>query len=231
MYINNLKKIVNNDYLSRDIINSSYSKISFSQFGEDLLINKIFKKIDYGKFLDLGSFHPIHFSNTFLLYLRGWRGINVDGNKSMIELTKKTRPEDISIHAFLNSSEGKSYYITNANNPAMNRISDKIENVKEDEEFLEVKTETIQNIIEKNLHFFNDQFYYLNIDLEFKDLDILQQIDFKQIRPILITIESHDLNSNELIKKTLEKNGYDFYSYINPTAFYLLKEFKENSFK
>lgn len=149
----------------------------------------------------------------------------------MIELTKKTRPEDISIHAFLNNSEGKSYYITNANNPATNRISDKIEDINEDEEFIKVKTETIQNILEKNLHFFNDQFYYLNIDLEFKDLDILKQIDFKYIRPILITIESHELNSNELIKETLEKNGYDFYSYINPTAFYLLKEFKKNSFK
>lgn len=70
MYIKNLKKIINNEKLSNDIVNSNYSKISFSQFGEDLLINKIFKRIGYGKFLDLGSFHPIHFSNTFLLYLR-----------------------------------------------------------------------------------------------------------------------------------------------------------------
>ena len=78
MYINHLKRILKNKDKISYLINSEFSKISFSQFGEDLLINKIFKKINYGKFLDLGSFHPIHYSNTFLLYLRGWRGININ---------------------------------------------------------------------------------------------------------------------------------------------------------
>ncbi len=80
MYNNQLKKILNESNYN-NLINSNFCKSSFSQYGEDLIINKILRKINIGNYLDLGSFHPIHFSNTFILYIRGWRGINIEGNK------------------------------------------------------------------------------------------------------------------------------------------------------
>lgn len=231
MYIKNLKQILKNKDKISYLINSEFSKISFSQFGEDLLINKIFKKINYGKFLDLGSFHPIHYSNTFLLYLRGWRGINIDGNKQLIEITNQIRPEDLSLNIYLNHKTGRSFYITNTKSPAMNRLTDNINKLKNEESFIEVQTDTVSNIINNNLSFFDDKFYYLNIDLEFKDLEILKQIDFNLIKPKLITIEAHDRESNDLINIFLQKKGYEFYSYIFPTAFYLQKEFIDNNFQ
>ena len=88
MYNSYLKQILNEKDFN-NLINSDFCKSSFSQFGEDLIINKILKKIPNGNYLDLGSFHPIHFSNTFLLYLRGWRGVNIDGNEDMIKISKK----------------------------------------------------------------------------------------------------------------------------------------------
>ena len=72
MYTQRLQKILKNQNIYNQIINSHFTKISFAQFGEDMRINKIFKNISNGNYVDLGSFHPIHFSNTFLLYLRGW---------------------------------------------------------------------------------------------------------------------------------------------------------------
>ena len=104
MYNNYLRKILNEaDYNS--LLNSDICKSSFAQFGEDLIINKLFSKTSKGNFLDIGSFHPIHYSNTFLLHLRGWRGINIDGNKELIEISNKVRPLDKNIHAFLSDKK------------------------------------------------------------------------------------------------------------------------------
>jgi hypothetical protein len=31
-----------------------------------------------GFFVDVGCFHPLFYSNTWKLYKKGWRGVNID---------------------------------------------------------------------------------------------------------------------------------------------------------
>ena len=97
--------------------------------------------------MDLGSFHPIHFSNTLLLYLRGWRGVNVDGNKEMIEIFKKIRPLDINIAKYLSDYEGENYYIFDNKNAAMNRVVNKIDTINiQKEQSVKIITTTLNNV-------------------------------------------------------------------------------------
>ena len=56
-------------------------RYSFSQEGEDLLIDRMFDGQSVGFYVDVGAHHPTRFSNTYLLYLRGWRGINIDATQ------------------------------------------------------------------------------------------------------------------------------------------------------
>ena len=56
------------------------NKKTYSQFGEDLYIESFFKSQKIGKYVDLGAFHPMRLSNTYLLYKKGWSGTNVDLN-------------------------------------------------------------------------------------------------------------------------------------------------------
>ena len=51
---------------------------SFSQHGEDTFIHEGFgrKKGDF--YVDVGAYHPIRLSNTFLLYKNGWRGVTAE---------------------------------------------------------------------------------------------------------------------------------------------------------
>ena len=51
---------------------------TYSQNQEDLFIDNYFKDKKDGFYLDVGCYHPIKFSNTALLYNRGWQGINID---------------------------------------------------------------------------------------------------------------------------------------------------------
>ncbi len=51
--------------------------LHFSQCGEDVVLEKIWTEkfgSDPGFYVDVGAFHPITYSNTHLLYRKGWRG-------------------------------------------------------------------------------------------------------------------------------------------------------------
>ena len=58
-----------------------HQKISYSYGGCDLLINYIFKSQAKGFYVDVGCQHPISNNNTYLLYKRGWHGLNIDLDK------------------------------------------------------------------------------------------------------------------------------------------------------
>ena len=73
-------------------------KKSYSMFGEDLIIDKIFKNKKKGTYVDVGCYHPIDGNNTYLLFKRGWNGINIDLNKTSIDLFKKARNKDLNLN-------------------------------------------------------------------------------------------------------------------------------------
>ena len=80
-----------------------------SQFGEDKKIIKLFKK--KGTYLDIGCFHPVRQSNTFLMHKLDWRGINIDLNPLTIDLFNIARPKDTNICAAVsNKKENRNMY-------------------------------------------------------------------------------------------------------------------------
>ena len=50
-------------------------------------------------YVDVGCYHPIHWSNTLLLHKRGWKGVNVDLDKSRITEFERLRPGDYNVLA------------------------------------------------------------------------------------------------------------------------------------
>lgn len=93
---------------ARDVLRIPVS-FSFSQGGEDILIPDIAKGMlgmtSAGNYVDVGCNAPIHYSNTFNLYLRGWRGLNIDANYELIKECQRVRRDDISICAAVSDSE------------------------------------------------------------------------------------------------------------------------------
>jgi hypothetical protein len=83
-----------------------YSRISFSQFGEDLAVlrwldDELGSANVHHIYVDAGCFHPIRFSNTLLLNKRGWRGINIDMSQHKIDLFNQERQRDFNVCAAL----------------------------------------------------------------------------------------------------------------------------------
>ena len=65
-------------------------KSSYSMFGEDIFVEKFFKKRLKGIYVDVGCYHPLDWNNTHLLH-KGWNGINIDLNQISIDLFNKAR--------------------------------------------------------------------------------------------------------------------------------------------
>ena len=183
---------------------------SFSQFGEDLFIAEFFANQKEGKYVDLGAFHPMRLSNTYLLFKKGWSGTNVDLNPITIDLFDLARKNDNNICCLMAGKENllKDVYFEDWS--AANSITSN-ENLSEKKQ---MKTRTFESLIYKD-------FDFLNIDLEGHDYEILQTIDFKKFNPKLICIEILENSSDkENIFNFLKQYNYSFIKNLGPSYFF-----------
>ena len=100
----NLIHILQNLYLKEKVF---IKKKTYSQDGSDLKIVDFFKNKKNGFFVDIGCFHPTRMNNTFLLYKKGWNGINIDLSKFSIDLFNFYRPKDTNINCAISDTTSK----------------------------------------------------------------------------------------------------------------------------
>ena len=188
-----------------------YSRNNYSQFDEDLFLIEFFKNNRKGTFVDLGAFHPMRYNNTYLLYKKGWRGINIDLNQTSIDMFNIARKNDINRCALLSDVRGlkKTVYFEH-NFSAVNSMTHK----KGLEIKREMETEIFDDIV-------TDKFDFLNIDLEGQDYKVLKSINFEKYKPRLICIEilEKSEDKNEIFNFMEEKN-YKFIKTCNVSYFF-----------
>lgn len=205
-----------------------FSTKSYSQIGEDIIINFIFnsKGIDRFNYLDIGANHPFYINNTYNFYLNGKRGINIEPNPNLFELLTKYRSQDINLNIGISAKKSElTYYHFDV--PALNTFS-----LEEKNRYLTLGhklihqeiliVDTITNIVNKycNSIFPNILF----VDVEGLDFDIIKSIDFKsENTPNVICIETLSYSKDNSGVKHIElidyikSKGYFLYAdtYVN----------------
>ena len=179
-------------------------KKSYSQFGEDLVIDNFFSNF-VGTYVDIGCYHPIKYSNTALLHKKGWAGINIDLNETSIDFFNACRKNDINITACLSDKiEDVEIYMDSKFSAlnSMNPDNEKIFGFKKYK--IKVQTKLFHQLVKNN-------FDFLNIDCEGNDLKILRTIDLKKFTPKIINIEVSKDNEKE-IYEYLNFYGYNVYA-------------------
>jgi len=183
---------------------------SFSQFGEDLFIADFFENQKKGKYVDLGAFHPMRLSNTYLLFKKGWSGTNVDLNPITIDLFNIARKNDNNICCLLASEENILKDVYYEDWSAANSLTSN-ENLRDKKK---MKTKTFNSLIDCS-------FDFLNIDLEGHDYEILKTINLRKFNPKLICVE---ILENALDKKNifkfLDQNNYAYIKNLGPSYFF-----------
>lgn len=170
-----------------------YSKRSYSQEGEDIIIENFLDYKTNGFYVDIGAHHPFRFSNTYLFYKKGWRGINVDATPGSMNLFKIFRPKDTNVEvAVSNNNQPLNYYLFDE--PALNSFSkdlsdERVKNTKyKIKEMLKIKPNKLFEILYKHLPK-SQKIDFMSIDVEGFEYEVLRSNDWNKYRPNYLIIE------------------------------------------
>ncbi len=229
--ISNKNKIIRKLYLFYNIYirNKKYLKKS-SQFGEDEIIINLFDENYKGFYLDIGCYHPTKHNNTYQMYKKGWRGINIDLNPFTIELFNFFRKRDINVNTAISDDDStKELFFLNELNTENTIDPNHIDFLKKhhnvrDQEITKQKitAKTFSQIINTNKLKHID---FFNLDVEGHELNILKTIDFDKIFINVICIEMIEHNEKSIknnleIKAILKKNNYELIDKVDINHIY-----------
>ena len=167
---------------------------SFGQEGEDMILARLFDRQASGFYVDVGAHHPFRFSNTYLLYMRGWRGINIDAMPGAMEAFRRWRPEDINLECLV-SSDPAPRRLFQYDEPALNTVSEDIVRQREIDapQYRVINSVTLSarplaDILAEYVPA-GQRIDFFNIDVEGHDLDVLASNDWDRFRPHMIVAE------------------------------------------
>lgn len=202
-----------------------YSKLSYSQEGEDLIIKNIFKNINDGFYIDIGAHHPYKYSNTYLLYKKGWKGVNIDPDKKFLPLFNRARKRDINLNIAVGSKDKSMDYFT-FKDTALNTFSRqryKIVIDNQQSEFtgkFRLKVHSFEKLLLKYLK--GKKINFINIDIEGLEYEILSSFNIKKYTPEIIAVENLGKYRNKL-ENLLKKEGYECEAKTSITEIYVKK--------
>ena len=209
-----------------DINNLTEGTLVFSQEGEDLVLSRMFNGQQNGFFVDIGAHHPKRFSNTYLLYRSGWRGINIEPNPGVKRIFDDIRPEDINIETAIGNNESESTFYM-FQEPALNTFSKTLADQYEraGQKLIEkkaIKTRKLSSVL--NEHCSGKNIDILSIDVEGMELSVLESSDWKRYRPkmLLLEILDFDINHSEKypVHNFIVEKGYAIRAKTMNTVFY-----------
>lgn len=213
----------------RDFITwDPWASRSWSQEGEDLILRRLFEKQKKGFYVDVGAHHPKRFSNTYLLYRRGWMGINIDAMPGSMKSFKATRPRDINLEIGIALEEGFREYFA-FNDSALNGLSAELSQQRStagSRYHLTGVTKVAVKPLGEVLRQFagNRSIDFLTVDVEGLDLEVLQSNDWTAFRPRYVLAEAlgsslKDLQ-NAALTQFMGSHGYILFAKQVNTVFF-----------
>jgi FkbM family methyltransferase len=201
------------------------ANVSFSQFGEDVICSYLFKDGTAGCYVDVGAFHPLLLSNTYMLYRKGWRGLAIDANPGVASLFARFRPGDTFIHSAVGVEQGQ-IEMAMFDDGTFNCTADQLDKVPE-----RVRRSARRVIVPINslATIFAERkigaVEFLNVDCEGNDLKVLQSNDWSRWKPKVICVEDHakDWQQSEIVSY-LASLGYVLKFRAVFSSIFVLKE-------
>lgn len=211
-----------------------FSTKSYSQEGEDRILDRLFSSKDNGFYIDVGAHHPKRFSNTFFFYKKGWSGINIDAMPGSMKLFSRVRPRDNNLElAISDKRESLTYYAFN--DSALNGFSKDLslqrDGIGSHRIIFQktIETETLANVLDENLPI-GKHIDFLTIDVEGLDFSVIKSNDWNKYRPEAVLIEVldssiDDIRSSDLTIFMISK-GYILFAKTCNTVFFRLQSFE-----
>lgn len=171
-----------------------------------------------GDYVDVGAHHPLRFSNTYRLFLDGWKGINIDPLPECMKAFKNARPNDVNLNVACGETSGELEYYS-FEEPAYNTLD--VEQAQDYlkrrvsplKEKIKVPVLPLKNIFDKYLPQ-GQTINFMNLDVENYEIHVLKGNDWERYRPEVMIVECFvggrenlmDIYQDEKIKFMLERD-------------------------
>lgn len=215
-------------YLLRKVFLTRATRVYYSQYGEDIVYDRIINLNRKGFFVDVGCHHPTKYNNTFKLYCRGWRGINIDLDPLKIEAFQLRRPADLNLACGVSDVEGEvtcfsqgTYTVTETIDPASaEKMRQRGIRLRE----FQVRTRPLTAILDET-PYKNRMIDILTVDVEGVELAVLRSLDFERYCPKLIVVESHERTIERILNdetyRFLLSKGYSLFNWTGPSLLFV----------
>jgi FkbM family methyltransferase len=199
-----------------------FGHITYSQFGEDLIVANIFALLGISRpsYLDVGAHHPLHISNTALMHKRGSCGINVEANPNLIGAFHRLRPNDVNLNIGVSTAPGTlPFYMIDATSGRNTFDRAAAEAFVRDypsftiETVINIQVVTLDSILEQ--YMYGQYPDFLSIDLEGLDYQVLKSANLAQSGPKVICVEVESAAPGDdggKIVGMLKRRGYSLFA-------------------
>jgi FkbM family methyltransferase len=179
---------------------AAWGQTSYSQFGEDMIFDYIFKWLELAQptYLDVGASDPIVVNNTYRLYQAGSQGVLVEPNSECCAALRAARPRDVVLNCAIRTRDMPSmvdYYVMDAamlstivQREAAHAQESGAWGPQKVKEVRSVSALTINEVLERH---FPTGVDLIDIDIEGLDFEVLQEIDYERYRPRVVSVEIH----------------------------------------
>ena len=196
-------------FLTRKLYLSKSGFTHHAQFAEDITIHHLFGNRT-GFFVDVGCFHPKKHSNTWALYKRGWRGINIDIDSIKIAAFNRVRPEDINIACAISNVEGEATYYSDGFYSLTVTMDAEFASRNNRYKPKTTACKRLDSIIDAS-PYKDREIDFLTVDAEAHDMEVLTSLDFDRYKPKLVAVESHhplfsEVCESDIYRFLIEKN-------------------------
>jgi len=209
---------------------------SFSQCGEDAVLQGLIVGMPRpGFYVDIGAFSPKAFSNTYVLYKQGWRGINVDPAPGSMRAFNVMRRRDVNLEIAISDEPGTLALHVFGRRSALNTVSLERAEYWEKEtgrsaRVVEVPTRTLASVLDEHA---DVPLQLLSVDVEGHDMAVLRSNNWDRYRPALIVVEDHsveqmiaqgtppsDALGDSRITRFLAQHGYHLCAWTPPSLIF-----------
>ncbi len=184
--------------------------VSYSQCGEDLLVSRAFRSLGIPKptYLDVGAYHPILLSNTYLFYRRGCCGTCVEPDPLLFAKIQRLRRRDTCLNVGVGTGNEThaDLYIMSARilNTFSKEEAERCQSYGNHkiEQVIKIPLLNINNMIRKCFPLSCPN--YVSLDVEGWDFAILQSLDFSLFRPQVFCVETITYTEDNSERKMTE---------------------------